>query len=51
MGAKAEIVLVDTNAEKHLPFASTLVTWDNEHFKHKFNGKVLTPKEYLDEFI
>ena len=34
-------------AEKYLSFASTLVTWDNEHFKDKFAGKVLTPDEFL----
>jgi predicted nucleic-acid-binding protein len=37
-------------AEKSLPFVSTLVTWDNEHFKDKFDGNVLTPDEYLSEF-
>ena len=34
-------------AEKYLSFVSTLVTWDNEHFKDKFNGNVLTPDECL----
>jgi len=34
-------------AEKYLPFVSTMVTWDNEHFKDKFSGKVLTPSEFL----
>ena len=34
-------------AEKHLPFVETMVTWDNEHFKDKYNGKVLTPGEYM----
>ena len=34
-------------AEKYLSFVSTLVTWDNEHFKDKFAGKVLTPDEFL----
>jgi len=34
-------------AEKYLPFVSTMVTWDNEHFKGKFVGKVLTPNEFL----
>jgi len=34
-------------AEKYLSFVSTMVTWDNEHFKEKFNGKVLTPDEYI----
>jgi predicted nucleic acid-binding protein len=34
-------------AEKYLPFISTMVTWDNEHFKNKFAGKVLAPDEFL----
>ena len=34
-------------AEKHLSFVSTMVTWDNEHFKDKFAGKVLTPDEFM----
>ena len=34
-------------AEKYLSFVSTLVTWDNEHFKDKFVGQVLTPDEFL----
>ena len=34
-------------AEKYLSFVTTLVTWDNEHFKDKFSGKVLTPDEFL----
>lgn len=33
-------------AEKHLPFVKTMVTWDNEHFKNRYIGKVLTPNEY-----
>ena len=36
-------------AEKYLSFVSTLVTWDNDHFKDKFNGKVLTPAEYMSK--
>jgi predicted nucleic acid-binding protein len=39
--------LIVAVAEKYLSFASTLVTWDREHFKHKFNGQVLTPEAYL----
>ena len=35
-------------AEKCISFASTLITWDNEHFKDKFGGIVLTPAEFLD---
>ncbi len=34
-------------AEKYLSFVSTLVTWDNEHFKDKFAGSILTPNEFL----
>jgi hypothetical protein len=34
-------------AEKCLSFVSTMVTWDNEHFKDKFTGEVLTPGEFL----
>jgi len=34
-------------AEKYLAFVSTLITWDNEHFKNKYAGKVLSPGEYL----
>ena len=38
-------------AEKYLPFVSNMVTWDNEHFKDKFSGKVLTPAGYMSEFV
>jgi predicted nucleic acid-binding protein len=34
-------------ARKHLAFISTLVTWDDDHFKGKFPGTVLTPEEFL----
>jgi hypothetical protein len=34
-------------AEKYLPFAKTMVTWDKEHFENKYSGKVLTPEEYI----
>ena len=34
-------------AGKYLPFVSTLVTWDDEHFKGQFPGTVPTPEEYL----
>jgi predicted nucleic acid-binding protein len=37
-------------AGKYLSFVSTMVTWDNEHFKDKFAGKVLTPDEFLAGF-
>ena len=39
--------LMLTVAAKYLPFVSTLVTWDEEHFKGQFHGSVLTPEEYL----
>jgi predicted nucleic acid-binding protein len=35
-------------AEKHLSFVETMVTWDNEHFKDRYIGKVLTPDEYMN---
>jgi predicted nucleic acid-binding protein len=38
-------------AEKYLAFVATLVTWDNEHFKEKYTGKVLTPEEYISKFV
>jgi predicted nucleic acid-binding protein len=34
-------------AEKHLSFVETMITWDNEHFKDRYIGKVLTPDEYM----
>lgn len=34
-------------AEKLLPLVSTMVTWDNEHFKEKYSGEVLTPEEFI----
>ena len=39
--------LMLTVAAKYLPFVSTLVTWDEEHFKGQFHGSVLTPEEYV----
>jgi predicted nucleic acid-binding protein len=39
--------LIMAVAEKYLSFVSTLVTWDNDHFKDKFDGNVLTPNEYM----
>ena len=36
-------------AEKILPFVSTLVTWDKDHFTGKFGGIVLTPHEFLGD--
>jgi hypothetical protein len=37
----------DRSLWKYLSFVSTMVTWENEHFKDKFAGKVLTPDEFL----
>lgn len=34
-------------AKKHLPFVSTMVSWDDIHFKNTFTGSVLTPETYL----
>jgi predicted nucleic acid-binding protein len=34
-------------AEKYLSFVSTMVTWEDEHFRGKFPGKVLTPNAFL----
>lgn len=39
--------LVVAVAQKHLPFISTMVTWDKIHFEHIFPGTVLTPDEFL----
>ena len=32
-------------ARKHLPFISTMITWDKLHFENIFPGTVLTPEE------
>ncbi|MGD9139770.1 MAG: hypothetical protein PVH42_23615 [Desulfobacterales bacterium] len=49
LGEKAALgdALMISVAENYLPFVSTLVTWDNAHFKDKFTGNVLTPVEFL----
>ena len=39
--------LVAVVAQKHLPFISTMVTWDKVHFEHILPGTVLTPDELL----
>ena len=39
--------LMMTVARKHLPFISTMITWDNDHFEDKFPGTVLTPEEFM----
>ena len=36
-------------ARKHLPFVTTLVTWDDLHFKDIFPGTVLTPAIFSKE--
>jgi predicted nucleic acid-binding protein len=38
-------------AKKHLPFISTMITWDNKHFKNIFHGTVLTPEEFLQPSV
>lgn len=37
-------------ANKHLPFVSTMVSWDDIHFENVFPGTVLTPEKYLKGF-
>jgi predicted nucleic acid-binding protein len=34
-------------AQKHMPFISTMVTWDKDHLENIFPGTVLTPQEFL----
>ena len=34
-------------AKKHLPFVSTMVSWDDLHFKNIFPGTVLTPEKFI----
>ena len=34
-------------AKNHLSFSSTMISWDNMHFKNIFHGDVLTPEEFL----
>ena len=41
--------LVVAAAQKHVPFISTMVTWDRIHFENVFPGTVLTPDEFLQE--
>jgi predicted nucleic acid-binding protein len=36
-------------AKKHLPFVTTLVTWDDLHFKDIFPGTVMTPERFSKE--
>lgn len=37
-------------ANRHLPFVSTMVSWDDIHFENVFPGTVLRPEEYLKGF-
>jgi predicted nucleic acid-binding protein len=39
--------LMISAAKKHLPFVSTMVSWDDIHFENIFPGTVLTPETYL----
>lgn len=39
--------LVLALTKKHLPFISTMITWDKDHFEGKFSGTVLTPEEFI----
>ena len=40
----AQFLLTD---RKHAAFATTLVTWDRDHFLDRFAGRVATPEEIL----
>ena len=35
-------------ANKHLPFVSTMVSWDKSHFENLFHGTVSNPEEFLN---
>jgi predicted nucleic acid-binding protein len=37
-------------AKRHLPFVSTMATWDDLHFKDIFSGTVLTPEKFLKRY-
>jgi predicted nucleic acid-binding protein len=37
-------------AKKHLPFVTTMVSWDDLHFKNISPGTVLTPEEFMESF-
>jgi predicted nucleic acid-binding protein len=39
--------LMISAAKKYLPFVSTMVSWDDIHFRNIFSGNVLTPEKYL----
>jgi len=36
-------------ARRHLPFISTMATWDKVHLENIFPGTVLTPEEFLQQ--
>jgi predicted nucleic acid-binding protein len=36
-------------AKKHLPFVTTMVSWDDSHFENIFPGTVMTPEKFLKE--
>jgi len=39
--------LIMAVARKQLPFVSTMITWDDDHFEGKFPGTVLTSEEFM----
>lgn len=41
--------LVLSVAKKHLPFITTMVSWDDSHFEDVFPGNVLSPEKFLKE--
>ena len=41
--------LVLSVAKKHLPFVTTMVSWDDSHFEDVFPGNVLSPEKFLKE--
>jgi|GEM_PF-491832 len=43
LGAALMVVV----AQKHMPFISTMATWNKDHLENIFPGIVLTPKEFL----
>ncbi len=36
-------------AQEHLPFVSTMITWDDNHFQDKFPSTVLTPEKFTQK--
>ena len=41
--------LIISVANKHLPFVSTMVSWDDSHLENIFPGTVLTPEKYVED--